>query len=56
MTQNGPKKKTQNFCQILPLKPKKTQKLGVFAEILPPLEALSLTCAFTFVTLIDIIS
>ena len=40
MTQNGPPKKDSEFLPNSAIETQKTQKLGVFAEILPPLEAL----------------
>ena len=40
MTQNGPQKKDSEFLPNSAIETQKTQKLGVFAEILPPLEAL----------------
>ena len=41
MTQNGPPKKDSEFLPNSAIETQKTQKLGVFAEILPPVEALS---------------
>jgi len=40
MTQNGPPKKDSEFLPNSAIETQKTQKLGVFAEILPPVEAL----------------
>ena len=40
MTQNGPPKKDSEFLPNSAIETQKTQKLGVFAEILPPLESL----------------
>ena len=53
MTQNGPPKKDSEFLPNSAIETQKTQKLGVFAEILPPLESLRLGPIFTTNNMIE---